>query len=185
MFSNAHEGISPVSMKVYDFHRKMKLLLLLPVMLLVVFLAGCDASPPETNLATAKEKAEECVEPTEDMRRNHMVYLDQHRDATVIEGIRTKKHSLNECINCHVSTTKADGEALHYPDKEHFCASCHTYAGVKIDCFQCHADRPQVLDNPDYKHKLSANSYHELSAASTAPDMADMLLLTGEKGAVQ
>jgi len=159
--------------------------LMLPLMLLVALLAGCDASPPALNLATAKEKAEECVAPVEDIRRNHMVYLNEHRDATVLDGIRTKKHSLNECINCHVSTTKADGEALHYPDQEHFCASCHTYAGVKIDCFQCHADRPQVLDNPAYKHKLSAKSYHELSAVVTAPSMSELLLVTGEKGAVQ
>lgn len=167
---------------------KLKSVLLFPLMLpllLVAFLAGCDAGPPETNLATAKEKAEQCVEPTEDMRRNHMVYLNEHRDETVIAGIRTKKHSLNECINCHVSATKADGEALHYPDQEHFCASCHTYAGVKIDCFQCHADRPQVLDNPDYKHKLSANSYHEFSAKKQPLNMADILLVTGDTGAVQ
>jgi hypothetical protein len=162
---------------------KLKSVLLLPLLLLAAFLTGCDAGQAEPNLATAKEKAEQCVEPTEDIRRNHMVYLNQHRDETVIEGIRTKQHSLNECINCHVAPTKADGEALHYPDKEHFCASCHTYAGVKIDCFQCHADRPQVLDNPDYQHKLSANSYHELSAAVSAPDLADMLLVTGKQGA--
>ncbi len=163
----------------------MKSVLLLPLLLLAVVLVGCDAGPPATNLATAREKAGQCVEPTDNMRRNHMVYLDQHRDATVIKGVRTKKHSLTECINCHVSETKADGDALHYPDKEHFCASCHTYVGVKIDCFQCHADRPQVMGKSDYKHKLSANSYHALSAVTTAPDISDMLLVTVKQGAVQ
>lgn len=154
---------------------------LLLLMALVAFvLVGCDATPPQTNLATAKEKAEQCVEPTDDMRKNHMVYLDVHRDKTVIDGIRTKKHSFNECINCHVAPTKADGEPLHYEDKEHFCASCHTYAGVKIDCFQCHADRP-VMDDPNYQHKLSADSYHKLAAGESEPSLSD-LLLVGSKG---
>ena len=159
---------------------------LLAVLITALTLVGCDASPPETQLATAKEKADQCVEPTEDMRKNHMVYLDVHRDKTVIEGVRTKQHSLNECINCHVAATKADGEALHYPDKEHFCASCHTYAGVKVDCFQCHADRPQVMDNPGYQHKLSANSFHQLSPnAQGQLELSDMLVVSGSKGVVQ
>lgn len=148
-------------------------------------LLGCDARPPALNLAVAKAQAEQCVEPVADIRRNHMVYLNQHRDATVISGIRTQKHSLNACINCHVSATKANGEALHYPDKEHFCASCHTYVGVKIDCFQCHADRPQVVDNPNYQHQLRANRYHSLLSASTelqSPQLADLLLVAEGDG---
>ncbi len=150
-----------------------------------LLLAGCDASPPPTNLAVAKQKADQCVEPTADIRKNHMVYLDAHRDKTVLEGIRTTQHSLNECVNCHVASTREDGSAVHYGDKQgdHFCASCHTYAGVKIDCFQCHADRPQVAANPDYQHKLSANTYH--LPAQAAPSVADMLLVGGAKGAVQ
>ncbi len=141
-------------------------------------LTACDAAIPQTNLATAKQKADQCVAPTEDMRRNHMVYLDGHRDKTVIEGIRTKKHSLNECINCHVASTKANGEALHYSDKEHFCASCHTYVGVKIDCFQCHADRPQVTKQADYKHKLSADKYHAMLGEQQEPNLSDLLLVS-------
>ena len=165
---------------------KFKSVLLVPFVLSAAFLAGCDASPPETQLAVAKQKADQCVEPTDDIRRNHMKYLDVHRDKTMIEGIRTTKHSLNECINCHVAPERADGSPVHYGDqqKDHFCATCHTYAGVKIDCFQCHADRPQVADNPDYQHKLSANSYHQLPGATT-PSVVDMLLVGGQKGAVQ
>ena len=30
---------------------------------------------------------------------------------------------------------------MRYPDPDHFCAGCHLYASVKIDCFECHADR--------------------------------------------
>jgi hypothetical protein len=25
-----------------------------------------------------------------------------------------------------------------------FCQSCHTYAAVKLDCFECHTNKPQV-----------------------------------------
>ena len=80
-----------------------------------------------------------CVEPTADMRKNHMDYIRDQRDATMHEGIRTKQHSLVECINCHVSDAP---DAPHVDSEQHFCNSCHTYASVSIDCFQCHADRP-------------------------------------------
>ena len=80
-----------------------------------------------------------CVEPTGDMRKNHMKYLLHQRDATVHEGIRTEQHSLHECINCHVSDAP---DAPRVDSEKHFCNSCHTYAAVNIDCFQCHADRP-------------------------------------------
>ena len=80
-----------------------------------------------------------CVEPTADMRKNHMEYILHQRDETMHEGIRTRQHSLVECINCHVSDAP---DAPRVSSKEHFCNSCHTYAAVNIDCFQCHADRP-------------------------------------------
>jgi hypothetical protein len=81
-----------------------------------------------------------CVEPTDDMRRNHMEYILHQRDQTVHQGIRTRQYSLEECINCHVSD-EPDGP--RYDSKEHFCNSCHSYAAVSIDCFQCHRDRPE------------------------------------------
>jgi hypothetical protein len=27
---------------------------------------------------------------------------------------------------------------------QHFCRSCHDYAAVKVDCFECHASRPEA-----------------------------------------
>ena len=80
-----------------------------------------------------------CVEPTGEMRANHMEYILDQRDVTVHEGIRTRQYSLVECINCHVSDAP---DAPRIDSEKHFCNSCHTYAGVSIDCFQCHADRP-------------------------------------------
>lgn len=97
------------------------------------------------NVPPPKEKYSEetlCVEPVEIMRKQHFEYVLTHRDETVIEGIRTKKHSLKKCIDCHI-TANAQGEYARYSQDTHFCASCHQYAAVTIDCFQCHADRPE------------------------------------------
>ena len=86
-------------------------------------------------------KGEKCVEPTPDMRANHMEYLLHKRNETMRQGIRTKQHSLVECINCHATPGK-DGKIVRVSDERHFCASCHRSASVKLDCFECHADRP-------------------------------------------
>ena len=89
----------------------------------------------------APVKGDECVSDTQDMRENHMKYLKGHRDDTLRRGIRTKQYSLTECLECHVppkdeaQPTRAEGQ--------HFCQSCHTFAGVKVDCFSCHATTPE------------------------------------------
>jgi hypothetical protein len=84
---------------------------------------------------------QECVAPEAEMRRNHMNYILHQRDATMHEGVRTRQFALEECINCHAVEDES-GEFVRVEDPRHFCASCHTYAAVKIDCFQCHADVP-------------------------------------------
>ncbi|MXY14811.1 MAG: hypothetical protein F4X93_00140 [Proteobacteria bacterium] len=104
---------------------------------------GTVAAGPE-NIPPPKAKYDEdtlCVEPVEIMRRQHFEYILDHRDRTVIEGIRTKKHSLIGCIDCHI-TPNDEGVYARYSQETHFCASCHQFAAVRIDCFQCHADRP-------------------------------------------
>ena len=129
----------------------------LKILLLGLFLGGAHpvmaagSILPVIPEAQARfSEAQGCVEPVDDMRRNHMEYILHHRDKTVYDGIRTKQHSLKECINCHVS---ASPDAPRHTSEEHFCSSCHTYASVRIDCFQCHADRPamatQQLSQPD------------------------------------
>lgn len=143
-------------------------------------LAGCDSAPPPTNLATAKQKAEQCVEPTAEMRRDHMGMLVHQRDATMLEGIRTKQHSLKECVNCHVAPTKDDGTPLHYGDEQHFCTTCHVYAGVKIDCFQCHADRPEVAQDTNYQHTVGSAEGHHFTqgvTAAAAPTPAEVQMV--------
>jgi hypothetical protein len=94
------------------------------------------------NLGPRIEKArqgERCVEDTATMRRNHMRFLEHQRDATVHGGIRGAKHSLKGCIECHAGA-QSGSVARTAGD---FCASCHIYAAVKVDCFECHSSRPQ------------------------------------------
>jgi hypothetical protein len=92
-------------------------------------------------------KGEQCVEPKEDMRRNHMKFMLHQREDTMRRGIRTKKHSLKECIDCHV-LPKEDGSYPRVSSKEHFCNACHSYAAVHVDCFDCHSDLPEGVTPP-------------------------------------
>jgi hypothetical protein len=101
---------------------------------------------------------QECVEPEEEMKRNHMNYILHQRDETMYGGIRTRQYSLEECINCHASKDE-NGEYVRVEDSRHFCASCHAYASVKIDCFQCHADVP-VRDSRMGNHESRSVPHH-------------------------
>jgi predicted CXXCH cytochrome family protein len=86
------------------------------------------------------DNANACVEPVEVMRREHMNLLLHQRDATVLDGERDGKYSLVGCMDCHNPAESAE-TAIRYPDPQHFCAGCHLYTSVQIDCFECHADR--------------------------------------------
>jgi hypothetical protein len=87
-----------------------------------------------------------CVEDTDFMRRNHMDMLKHQRDETMIEGLRGEQYSLKECIACHV-VFGPDSKPVTVSSPQHFCRSCHDYAAVSIDCFQCHASRPDASDS--------------------------------------
>jgi len=82
-------------------------------------------------------KGTQCVEPADVMRREHMTFLNHQRDETVRDGVRGKKYSLQQCIDCHAT---ADPEIMAGKVRtlKPFCAECHSYAAVKIDCFACH-----------------------------------------------
>ncbi len=90
-----------------------------------------------------KGKGEACVADKNFMRRYHMTMLIHQREQTVIEGIRTKRFSFKECVACHAVDGR-DGQPVSYRDPKHFCRSCHDYAAVKIDCFECHASKPEI-----------------------------------------
>lgn len=100
--------------------------------------AGGSGSVPKPVIQ--KGKGEQCVRDTDVMRRDHMKILNHHRDQTMHEGIRTKQDSLKNCIDCH-ATPDASGQRTVL-GKDHFCQSCHAYAAVKIDCFECHSSKP-------------------------------------------
>jgi hypothetical protein len=86
---------------------------------------------PVPNMVT--EGDGKCIAPPEEMRRNHMEMLKHQRDRTLRQGIRGEPASLNACIECHAS--KKTGSVLGKGD---FCESCHAYAAVKLDCWDCH-----------------------------------------------
>ena len=86
-------------------------------------------------------KGEQCVADPALMRRNHMDMLKHQRDDTVHGGIRGAKYSLKECIGCHASAKT--GSVAQAPTD--FCVSCHRYAAVSIDCFECHSSRPPTV----------------------------------------
>jgi len=98
-------------------------------------------------------QGDSCVKDTDFMRRNHMSLLKHQRNETMRKGIRSKQYSLKECISCH-AVNGPDAMPITVSSPDHFCRSCHDYAAVKIDCFQCHASRPDPEDMPA-GHRLS------------------------------
>ncbi|MBL0087360.1 MAG: hypothetical protein IPP44_11890 [Ideonella sp.] len=84
-----------------------------------------------------------CVADPAFMRREHMSLLKHQRDDTVHGGIRgaNAKYSLKACIDCHAS--QKTGSVVKA--ETNFCVSCHSYAAVKIDCFECHTSKPRAL----------------------------------------
>jgi hypothetical protein len=46
-------------------------------------------------------------------------------------------------VSCH-AVKGADGAPVSYADENHFCRSCHSYAAVSIDCFECHKSTPDA-----------------------------------------
>ena len=82
---------------------------------------------------------DQCVADTAFMRRNHGDLLKHQRDETVRVGARDGRFSLKACVQCHASReTQSVAQA-----PTDFCVSCHSYAAVKIDCFECHAGAPK------------------------------------------
>ena len=81
-----------------------------------------------------------CIAPRDQMRRTHMKLLLHQREETVRRGVRGAKVSLQRCVECHAS--RATGSVA--ASKDDFCESCHSYAAVKLDCFECHSSRPKT-----------------------------------------
>ena len=123
---------------------------LLALALLLTTTAIADINLPDL----PRGKGEACVEPTELMRRDHMDLLNHQRDLTVHSGIRTRKHSLVECVECHIQRDD-EGRFISINAPGQFCRECHAFAAVKVDCFECHATQPED-EMPDDHATLSA-----------------------------
>ncbi len=117
------------------------LLFVATAVLLVLTTATVFAGAPKPDIP--KGKGDKCVEDTDFMRKNHMEILLHQRDETMHRGIRTKKHALKECIECH-AVMDNNGQAVSHLNPKHFCVQCHQYTSVSIDCFDCHASKPRA-----------------------------------------
>ncbi len=123
------------------------------------------ADTPFPTIHEPSDESLKCIQPEDEMRRNHMNYILHERDETMHEGIRGEPEGLGACIDCHVEPNK-HGEIAGIETKEHFCSSCHEYAAVQIDCFQCHADRPQKYIKRNKQTSSLKNQLQQTLAAS-------------------
>ncbi len=123
-----------------------------------------------------------CVLPEDEIRRKHPDMLKHDRILTLREGLRAKADgnnldgSLKQCINCHAIKDDND-QYVRIDNDKHFCVSCHKYAAVTIDCFQCHRDIPEGSSN---FHALSGHKNTDFSSVTpgsyglTVKDMANI-----------
>ncbi len=143
-------------------------------LLLLVFLvgvSGCGNESPqiESKITKALKKfdtEEQNTAHKAEMRKYHMDHLKHKRDLTMYGGIRTAEDSLKGCIDCHVPAPEGD-KVVRHTDPEHFCTTCHAYASVQIDCFQCHADHP---DKPESATATANNASMDKNLGIVADD---------------
>jgi len=113
--------------------------------------ANQDGLGPDITLP-ANSEGKSCILPSEQMRREHPDLLKHDRIQTLREGVRAKADgnvldgSLKQCVNCHAVKDESD-KFVRIDNEQHFCVSCHKYAAVSIDCFQCHRDIPEGSGN--------------------------------------
>jgi predicted CXXCH cytochrome family protein len=124
-----------------DSSRRMSIFFGALALITVALVLGANVRAEGLAPTPPKGKGERCVESVEFMRRHHMEMLKHQRGETVHRGARDSKFSLKGCVDCH-AVNGADGKPVSFNDSKHFCRSCHDYAAVKIDCFECHASRP-------------------------------------------
>ena len=108
----------------------------------VLFLGavGAQAGGIAPKVIIDKSKGE-CVLPAEQMKRQHMKILKHRRDATMYQGVRGGKRSLQACLSCH-AVKGDDGKPVTIKSEKHFCRTCHDYVAVKPDCWDCHVSVP-------------------------------------------
>jgi hypothetical protein len=70
-----------------------------------------------------------------------MALIKHDRDDVVVHGVRTVDGSLAGCVACHANRDPQGGFVPVTADDQ-FCAGCHEFTGVTLDCFQCHSTVP-------------------------------------------
>ncbi len=118
----------------------------LTIMFLMVVGFTMTISAADLKPQVAKGKGEICVDDNNFMRLNHMDLLRHERNETMRKGDRDTRYSLKKCISCHAAEGP-DGSTLTIESPKHFCRTCHDYAAVSIDCFQCHTSKPDLIKN--------------------------------------
>ncbi|MFO8003611.1 sulfur reduction protein DsrJ [Thioalkalivibrio sp.] len=121
-------------------------------------LAGCDTVEAPSDLLVQQARGDQCVEPTEVMRRDHMKILMHERDEAKLYGRRNPEHSFVGCVDCHVSPTASRDDPA-----THFCLACHQFNAVRMDCFQCHTDQPSDQAPPKRSAGLEASIEQHLA----------------------
>jgi hypothetical protein len=111
----------------------MRLLVTLLLCLCISAAWAAEANAPKLDIG----KGGECVRDTQWMRKNHMHLLRHQREDAVRKGVRDDQISLKNCVECHASLK--DDSVIAREDS--FCVGCHRYEAVKIDCFECHANK--------------------------------------------
>jgi len=127
----------------------------------VVLLAGAPISGAGEHKIDAK--GDKCVRDEDYMRRNHMTLLKHQRDDTMRKGIRSTQYSLKGCIECHASPKNNSVIGTN----ENFCQGCHSYAAVKLDCFECHSSKPKAASvAPHVVAQTRVNEAGQLQASA-------------------
>ena len=119
----------------------MRVIVFILVMMFLPSLAVAQEAGGVPSPVITKGKGDKCVADTDYMRRYHMKELSHQRDDSMHDGVRKKQFSLKECVACH-ATANDVGKPVSINAPGEFCASCHEYAAVQVDCFQCHASKP-------------------------------------------
>jgi len=140
-------------------------------------LASGDHSTQGSHVTKGSKAAglKNCVAPTSEIRRYHMLYLKHDRDEVVRHGNRRVKYSISACIDCHASKND-QGEYLPVTDEGQFCEACHEHVAVEPPCFDCHRTTPDLkarrregMTQEDHSQVLDSNAYRIVSEPFVHP----------------
>jgi predicted CXXCH cytochrome family protein len=111
------------------------------------------------------------------MRRWHMTMMRHDRDLTMYQGDREVNASLGQCFECHSVKDEA-GQFVTVQDERHFCRTCHDYAAVRVDCFDCHRSTPEGYDEP------ALHAFTRLPTGQHRPDETELAHLSDYLGSL-